>query len=83
VTTQTPVEVPQLFESPSGCCGCTACVAVCPQQAIAMRPDDEGFDYPWIDDARCVGCMLCVRVCPMKNHGSPSPSTVESSDGGR
>ena len=31
------------------CCGCTACYAVCPQNAITMQADSEGFKYPVID----------------------------------
>ena len=28
------------------CSGCTACYAVCPQSAIEMKLDEEGFKYP-------------------------------------
>lgn len=27
------------------CCGCTACVAVCPKNCIEMKEDMEGFLY--------------------------------------
>ncbi|MDY0339631.1 MAG: 4Fe-4S binding protein [Coriobacteriia bacterium] len=68
------------MQEASGCCGCTACKAVCPQDAIAMVTDIEGFQYPQIDPERCVGCMLCVRVCPMRSRGLGS--SLGASDGG-
>lgn len=49
------------------CCGCTACFNICPKKAIAMKPDNEGFLYPDIDDSLCVNCGLCEKVCPMLN----------------
>lgn len=47
----------------SSCCGCGACVARCPQQAITMHTDEEGFWYPSIDKAKCISCGLCTQVC--------------------
>ena len=46
------------------CCGCTACKAVCPQQAILMYKDNEGFFYPKIDETKCINCGLCKKICP-------------------
>ena len=46
------------------CCGCTACVEVCPVQAIAMVPDAEGFLYPDVDMQKCIQCGKCDKVCP-------------------
>ena len=48
---------------PSRCCGCSACVAVCPHGAIQMQPDKLGFSYPVVDDSKCVDCGLCDKVC--------------------
>lgn len=45
------------------CSGCTACAAVCPVGAISMHPDEEGFQYPVIDEAACIHCGRCDRVC--------------------
>lgn len=59
-------EPPKLFERKEDCCGCSACYAVCPKNAIAMKADGEGFLYPEIDPRECVGCGKCLAVCPLK-----------------
>lgn len=59
------MEVPVLFDSKTECCGCTACEQACPNGAISMQPDKEGFLYPIISADRCVGCNMCKAVCPM------------------
>ncbi len=51
----------------SKCCGCTACKSVCPQNAINMIEDNEGFLYPKINKEKCIQCNLCDKVCPIKN----------------
>ena len=59
---------PIQFEDKKDCCGCSACVAVCPVKALAMVVDEEGFYYP--EFARihtCIKCHQCIRVCPLKN----------------
>lgn len=48
------------------CCGCTACLNVCPVNAISMKIDEEGFEYPYINNNICVGCNKCEYVCPIK-----------------
>lgn len=49
------------------CTGCGACANVCPMGAISMRPNDEGFLYPYIDKTKCVNCGLCGQICPVNN----------------
>ena len=49
---------------PRLCTGCSACVFVCPEKAISMLPDSEGFLRPSIDSEKCVGCRKCVGYCP-------------------
>ena len=47
------------------CCGCSACYAVCPKNAITMQADSEGFKYPVINKDKCIDCRLCCKVCPL------------------
>lgn len=49
------------------CFGCSACFQICPQNAITMQPDDEGFLYPQIELARCIQCNLCHHACPAEH----------------
>ena len=60
-------KVPILFGRKEECCGCTACYAICPRDAISMGEDAEGFEYPQIDESKCVRCYRCVEVCPIKS----------------
>lgn len=59
-------DIPILFHEKEECCGCTACYAVCPIDAINMLEDEEGFEYPRIDSERCIRCYQCMKVCPIK-----------------
>jgi len=59
-------EIPVLFRRTEECCGCTACYAVCPVEAIEMKFDSEGFLYPFIDTEKCICCHRCVSVCDFK-----------------
>ena len=62
------------------CCGCCACVDVCPQKAIVLKTDIEGFWYPEVDLAKCVDCGLCDKICPelhineLKKNDYPQPA---------
>jgi ferredoxin len=60
-------EIPELYKEKQECCGCSACSAICPQKAINMTDDLEGFEYPVIDADLCIQCMRCIKVCPLKN----------------
>ena len=55
------------------CCGCTACAAICPKDAIAMKEDNEGFLYPTIDKETCIDCGACERVCPIIHTAKEKP----------
>lgn len=49
------------------CCGCTACMHICPVKCIEMREDEEGFLYPLVDKRKCISCHKCENVCPVEN----------------
>ena len=59
-------ELPELYENRENCCGCTACHAICPVNAISMKPDEEGFLYPVVDAMKCIRCYKCLSVCVFK-----------------
>ena len=47
------------------CCGCHACINICPKNAITMETDIGGFKYPVIDQSKCIKCGMCKKVCPV------------------
>lgn len=55
-----------VIQNKADCCGCTACVSVCPAHCIVLSSDAEGFTYPQVDNARCLECGACQNVCPVK-----------------
>lgn len=56
-----------LYKNKNECCGCTACMNICPKHAIKMEEDEEGFLYPKIDEKLCVECGLCKKICAFQN----------------
>lgn len=48
----------------SVCTGCSACLNVCPKEAITMLEDIYGFLHPSIENDKCIDCGLCKKVCP-------------------
>lgn len=58
------------------CTGCSACLNGCPQNAISLIPDKEGFLSPIIDFNKCINCGICFKICPalhykLKNNVEP------------
>lgn len=53
-----------ICEDPLRCTGCSACMAACPKDAIAMVSNAEGFLVPRIDPGKCISCGRCRRACP-------------------
>lgn len=51
----------------NNCVGCGSCSVRCPQNAILMSMDTEGFLYPKIDIDKCIGCKVCEKACPIIN----------------
>ncbi len=47
------------------CCGCGACVQICPKHCIEMKTDVEGFLYPVVDENQCISCGVCAAHCPI------------------
>lgn len=56
------------------CCGCGACQAVCPVNAIQMQTDELGFAYPVIQEGACIGCSKCISACQI---GAPVLNKTE------
>lgn len=47
------------------CTACASCAQRCPQQCIEMKSNEEGFEYPVIDEKKCINCGICAKVCPL------------------
>lgn len=60
----------KLYDKKSECCGCGACVDVCPKNAISMKEDHHGFNYPVINKELCIECGKCQKVCAFKDKDS-------------
>ena len=46
-----------------GCTGCSACVQVCPNKAIVMQFDKDGFETPVVRKELCDDCGICANTC--------------------
>lgn len=47
------------------CCGCMACVNICPKACIKMDINSRGEEIPAINEKNCIDCGLCQKVCPV------------------
>lgn len=59
------------------CIGCGACKNICPQGAIEMVTNNEGFLYPKINLKKCVNCGLCRKVCCRNNEIEKNKSLIK------
>src|SRR5690554_1923406 len=54
------------------------CVAVCPEKALDLKINEEGFYQPVQVNSKCTECGLCEEVCPaynnINNFNSPASS---------
>ena len=67
-----------LVKQKNKCSGCGACVASCPVDAIKMKDDFRGFQYPVIDEEKCINCGLCKKVCPFNEKDNSKKNMEES-----
>lgn len=65
-----------IYKEKEICCGCTACMNACPQKAITMQSDGEGFLYPQVDKNLCISCGICKKVCPFQKEISLNQDTL-------
>lgn len=49
------------------CCGCFACKARCPMDAIESCENEFGETIPKINMSKCIECGLCIKICPVNN----------------
>ena len=56
-----------LYKDKKDCCGCGACMNICPKSAIQMQADEYGFIYPVIQQDLCVQWGACMTVCGYQN----------------
>lgn len=57
----------RVYDDKASCSGCSACYSICPQGAITMERDEQGFLVPEVDKEKCVHCGMCEKVCPWKH----------------
>lgn len=51
------------FNFEKHCYGCAACINICPNNAISIIKNKEGFYNPFIDKEKCSKCGLCEKKC--------------------
>lgn len=58
------------------CTGCGGCAAVCPENAITMTKNRQGFFIPEVNGGKCTLCGKCLETCISENpvyQNDPSP----------
>ena len=48
-----------------GCTGCATCANACPQNAIEIQLNNDGFYRPTLIEDKCNFCDVCIRFCPI------------------
>ncbi len=67
------LSIPELA-STKDCMGCSACMNICPHNAISMPWNKDGFHTPVVDLSICTGCGACTKVCPPLIHSDEIPT---------
>lgn len=49
------------------CCGCRACINICPKKCISINTDRVGNFFRIIDKKKCISCGKCDSICPTEN----------------
>lgn len=52
------------------CVGCGACVDSCPNDALYMALNENGFYKPILKKQSCINCGKCTEVCPTLDYTS-------------
>ena len=47
------------------CCGCGACMSICPTNSVRIIKNSYGFMEATCDTSTCINCEACKTVCPM------------------
>lgn len=47
------------------CTACSACMNICPEEAIHMERNPEGFFEAYVDNVKCSDCGKCMTVCQL------------------
>ena len=66
----------RLFNKLEDCCGCGACMEICPKNAIEMVLEHE-FYYPKINHEKCIKCQMCLKICTFKDEGKENECFCE------
>jgi len=53
------------------CTGCYGCFNICPQKAIDMYLNNEGFLCPSVNNVKCIKCGICQKYCPIIGNQLP------------
>jgi coenzyme F420 hydrogenase subunit beta len=56
------------------CAGCGFCAGCCPQTAVKMELNSQGFFVPTVVEKACLHCGICLGVCPSVEPGLNKPS---------
>lgn len=49
--------------SSKDCCGCAACIDICPKKALSLVEDNHCFYNVVINNEDCIDCGLCEKHC--------------------